>query len=142
MIRTIDCITKYGNPSAKSKYLIMYQMPLSLQLPHLPKTIFCNVDFVEPYEKAIKNLIDAGCENEIKTFDGCFNIRKARGTSVWSLHSWGVAIDLNAFENQMFTKGKFSRKFVDCWIKAGFDWGGYWDKRKDPMHFQLTSINK
>lgn len=140
MIKTIDCLKKYGEPNAKSKFLIMYKVPIKLQIPNLPNTIYCNVDFVEPYEKALKNLIDSGCYSEIKTFDGCFNIRKARGTSVWSLHSWAVAIDLNAFENQMFTKGKLSKKFVDCWKKAGFDWGGDWTKRTDPMHFQLSKI--
>lgn len=118
----------------------MYEVPINLQLPNLPSKIYCNIDFIEPFEKAIKNMIEANCVNEIKTFDGCFNIRKARGTSVYSLHSWAVAIDLNAFENQMYTKGKFSKKFIDSWKKAGFDWGGDWTKRTDPMHFQLSKI--
>ena len=139
MIRTIDCLSKYGTPKPKSKWLIMYKVPIELQIQHLPNMIYCNVDFIGPYEKALKNLIDSNCYGEIKTFDGCFNIRKARGTSIWSLHSWGVAIDINAFENQMFTNGKMSNKFVSCWKNAGFDWGGVWT-RKDGMHFQLSKI--
>ena len=141
MIRAIDCLTKYGVPNAKSKWLTMFEVPTELQIPHLPNKIYCNVDFIEPYKKALKNLIDKDCAKEIKTFDGCFNIRKARGTQIWSLHSWAIAIDINAFENQMFTNGKLTKKFVDCFKSAGFEWGGDWPKRKDPMHFQLYSID-
>lgn len=140
MIRPIDCLDKYGLPSAKSKWLKVYSLPDELQVEHLPKKIFCNVDFIEPYKSAIKNLHERNCIDEIKTFDGCFNIRKMRGLNSWSLHSWAIAIDLNAYQNQLFTKGKWSKKFIGCWLDAGFDYGGYWIKRSDPMHFQLSKI--
>jgi hypothetical protein len=56
-----------------------------------------------------------------------------------SLHSWGLAVDLNAFENGLGKEPKLSPGFVKCFTDAGFDWGGTW-KRKDGMHFELAKI--
>ena len=71
----------------------------------------------------------------------CFNIRPQRGAKTSSLHSWGVAVDVNAAWNP-FVVGKkptLSEGFVKCFTDAGFDWGGTW-KRPDGMHFQLRKI--
>lgn len=140
MIRAADCLKKYGQPSLKNKFLLLHSFTSEFQIPIFPKKLYCNIDLIEPLHAAITNIKRNNLQSEIKTFDGCFNIRKARGTSVYSLHSWGIAIDINAFENQLFTKGKLSKKLVKCFTDAGFDWGGDWIKRTDPMHFQLKKI--
>ena len=75
----------------------------------------------------------------MKTYHGCFNIRLKRGGSTYSLHSWAIAIDLNAFENRMGSEPKLTTGFVNCFKDAGFDWGGDW-KIQDGMHFQLSKI--
>lgn len=94
---------------------------------------------VEPLTKAFQNLINTGAVKELKTWDGCFNIRNKRGLSSMSLHSWGLAIDVNAFENGLNQTPKLSSLFVKCFTDAGFTWGGTW-LRKDGMHFELTTI--
>ena len=66
----------------------------------------------------------------------CFNIRQKRGSKATSLHSWGVAIDVNAAWNGFGKKPTLSAGFVKCFTDAGFDWGGTWSK-PDGMHFQL-----
>jgi hypothetical protein len=95
---------------------------------------------VEPLSKAFKKLIDTKCVNELKTWDGCFNIRKKRGLKSMSLHSWGLACDLNAFENGLNQKPKLSALFVSCFTTSGFEWGGHWENPVDGMHFQLAKI--
>ena len=140
MIYGKDCLKKYGEPSASGSFMELLTIPSHFQIQHFPSRIFCNKDLHEPLLLALSHLITSGCFEEVKTYDGCFNIRKMRGVNAPSLHSWGVALDINAFENQLYTKGKFSQKFVDCWRMAGFDWGGDWKKRTDPMHFQLSKI--
>ena len=77
--------------------------------------------------------------NELKTWDGCFNVRRKRGLKSLSLHSWGIAIDVNAAWNGLGKEPTLSKEFVQCFIDAGFDWGGTWT-RKDGMHFQLKTI--
>jgi hypothetical protein len=139
MLTSQQCLKKYGEPSQSNPCMVLWDVPKELEIGLIPKKIYCNKDMVAPLSKAFKNLIDTGHVNELKTYDGCFNIRKKRGLSSMSLHSWGVAIDVNAFENGLGVEPKLSAGFVKCFTDAGFDWGGIW-RRKDGMHFQLSSI--
>jgi len=142
MVTSQQCLRKYGDPTTNDfqyKHMIMWDVPANLEIGMIPKRIFCNKDMVGPLSKAFKNLIDTGAVAELKTWDGCFNIRNKRGLSSLSLHSWGIAIDVNAFENGLNMTPKLSAKFVKCFTDAGFDWGGTWT-RLDGMHFQLSSI--
>lgn len=119
--------------------MILWDVPTHLEIGVIPKRIYCNKDLVKPLEASFKALIDTGCVKELKTWDGCFNIRKKRGLSSMSLHSWGIAIDVNAFENGLGKQPKLSPEFVKCFTDNGFIWGGTWT-RKDGMHFQLANI--
>jgi hypothetical protein len=94
---------------------------------------------VVPLSNAFKKLIDTNCVDELKTWDGCFNIRKKRGLISMSLHSWGLAVDVNAFENGLNQIPKLSKEFVECFTSSGFNWGGCW-QRVDGMHFELSKI--
>lgn len=138
MVTSTQCLKKYGKPEAQS-HMILWDVPTSLEIGVIPKRIYCNKDMVAPLQKAFENLITTGHVAELKTWDGCFNIRKKRGLTSMSLHSWGIAIDVNAFENGLNQSPKLSPGFVKCFTDAGFDWGGTW-QRKDGMHFQLQSI--
>lgn len=57
-----------------------------------------------------------------------------------SMHSWGLAIDLDATKNVLgssstsFPVFKTRKAATDC----SLDWGYLWDGRKDPMHFEFT----
>lgn len=139
MIIPADCFKKYGEPAPNNKWMVLWDVPEELEIGVIPKRIYCNKDLIKPLTKAFKCLIKTGKVEELKTWDGCFNIRKIRGGNLMSLHSWGVAIDVNAFENGLHQKPKLSPEFVKCFTDNGFDWGGTWG-RKDGMHFQLSKI--
>lgn len=139
MVTSAQCLKKYGEPSSSNKNLVLWDVPSELEIGVIPKRIYCNKDLIQPLQAAFKALIGTGCVNELKTWDGCFNIRKKRGLASMSLHSWGIAIDVNAFENGLGVQPKLSAKFVKCFTDNGFDWGGTWT-RKDGMHFQLSKI--
>jgi hypothetical protein len=140
MITSQIALKRYGKPDAANKCMVLWDVPTELEIGMIPKRIYCNKDLVKPLENAFKNLIGRGFVSEIKTWDGCFNIRTKRGLNSMSLHSWGLAVDINAFENGLNTKGKLTAGFVRCFTDAGFEWGGNWSGRTDPMHFQLASI--
>jgi len=136
LLTTSDCYRRYGAP-VDEKNMILWDVPKELEIGVIPKRIYCNKDMIEPLTKAFKNLIATGHVKEIKTWDGCFNIRNKRGTrDSMSLHSWGVAIDINAAWNALGKKPTLSAGLVKCFTDAGFDWGGLWTK-PDGMHFQL-----
>lgn len=138
MVTSAQCLKKYGDPVLQ-KNLVIWDVPTSLEIGIIPKKIYCNKDLVDPLSKALQALVSTGHVKELKTWDGCFNIRKKRGLNSMSLHSWGIAIDVNAFENGLNQTPKLSAGFVKCFTDAGFDWGGNWT-RKDGMHFQLKTI--
>lgn len=139
MVTSSDCLRKYGAAANDNKCLQLWLVPAALRVGKIPERIYCNKDMVQPLTKAFTHLIERGYVHELKTWDGCFNIRNKRGLASLSLHSWGIAVDVNAFENGLNQTPKLSAGFVQCFTDAGFDWGGTW-KRKDGMHFQLATI--
>lgn len=140
MVTPADCLKKYGQPKNGASWLTVWDVPVELEIGFIPKKIYCNKDLVKPLEQAFRNLIEREFVDELKTWDGCFNIRQMRGINAMSLHSWAICIDVNAFENGLNQEPKLSEGFVKCFEDAGFEWGGRWSKRPDGMHFQLSKI--
>ena len=143
---------KYGDP-IKEKAMVVYDVPPHLEIGVIPKKIYCNKDLRGPLEKALTNLVERGHVSELKTWDGCFNIRPIRGyeqryfaarksgdieaaMDLLSTHAWGMAIDVNAAWNRLGSKPTLSDGFVACFTDAGFTWGGTF-RRKDGMHFEV-----
>lgn len=83
---------------------------------------------------------------KLDLFGGCLNVRRIRGGSAWSIHSWGAAIDLDPNRNQLkwgrdkaaFAKKEYNEfwKIVESegWVSLGrvrnYDW----------MHFQAATL--
>ena len=142
MVTSAQCLKKWGDPALvenELKYMTVWDVPTHLEIGVIPKKLYCNKLIVAPLIQAFTNLIDRKVVNELKTWDGCFNVRRKRGLKSLSLHSWGIAIDVNAAWNGLGKEPTLSKEFVQCFIDAGFDWGGTWT-RKDGMHFQLKTI--
>lgn len=89
-------------------------------------------------------------------FGGCYNFRKMRGGSAWSMHSWGIAIDLDPARNSLYqtsgpknTKGRpskpaeFSKPEYEPFWKIVESEGGVSLGRQrnyDWMHFQFARL--
>lgn len=155
MITATDFFKRYSHPQVQNN-IAMWDVPAELEIGVIPKRIYCNKDIIAPLTQAFRNLISRGYVRELKTWDGCYNFRPMRGyeqryevamrageqslaISYLSIHSWGGAIDVNAFENGLNQVPKLSAGFVKCFTDAAFDWGGNF-KRKDGMHFQLSKL--
>lgn len=137
MVTSQDCFAKYG-AAEDQKNMALYDLDTGIHA--VPKKVYCNKDMIGPLRMALNLLKERKVDSELKTWDGIFCIRKKRGSRSYSLHSWGIAVDVNAFENGMGSKSKLSSTFVKCFKDAGFDWGGDWKNPSDPMHFQLAKI--
>lgn len=144
MVTSKQCLDKFGEPDInfERKWMTLWDVPADINaaIPAIPNKIYCNKIFVPFLEKAFRNLISTGAASELKTWDGCFNVRKKRGLSSMSLHSWAVAFDVNAAWNGLGKTPVLSAKFVKCFTDAGLHWGGIW-ARKDGMHFQISSLS-
>jgi hypothetical protein len=136
MLTALMARARFGDP-AKEKGMVLWNVPEHLQIGAVPRRIYCNRLLVDPLARAFRCLIDKGLIDELRTWDGCFNIRSKRSSASPSLHSWGLAVDLNAAWNAQGKPPTLSPGFVACFLKAGFDWGGSW-ARPDGMHFELS----
>jgi hypothetical protein len=149
MITPKDCLAKYGEPTPdfEKKFMEIYTVPDDIHelIVPLPKHIYMNIDMFVPFENALIDICNKGFADQIKEWGGCFMIRNQRGTgvngipAVKSLHSFGIAVDINVSTNQMGIVGDMSPELVKCFTDNGYDWGGDF-QRKDYMHFQLKEI--
>lgn len=89
-----------------------------------------------PLKRAFGLLVERGLAGELKTYDGCFCIRKMTSGRAYSVHSWGLAVDFNARENPYGGPVRFLDEFIRCFAGAGFESGALW-RTPDGMHFQL-----
>lgn len=138
MLTSKECLTHYGDPKEGNNRMT-WILPEVLHRGKIPSKIYLNRDLRPLLEEAFTNLISRGLLDELKSFDGCFCIRQMRGSKSMSLHSWGVAVDVNAATNQMGKTPTLSKEFVACFTDAGLEWGGNW-KTPDGMHFQLKEV--
>ena len=83
----------------------------------------------------------------IDRFGGCLNVRLKRGSAhSWSIHSWGVAVDLDPDRNQLRwsgTRASFARPEYDAFWKIveGEGWTSLGRTRDyDWMHFQAARL--
>lgn len=76
-----------------------------------------------------------------------YNCRNIAGTNNYSLHSFGIAIDIDPTANPFTTGDPYSGKIKESHVRAAlaikntrgrsvWAWGGNWTKR-DRMHFQI-----
>lgn len=145
---TAKLLKRYGEPEPTLKWegknLVLWDVPKDINeaLPVIPNKIYCNKDLVKPLEAVFRDLIKAYHGKQLNpldslmTWDGCYNIRKKRGLNSLSVHSFGLAVDVNAFRNGLGKPPTFSDAFAKIWERHGFVWGGRWS-RKDGMHFEL-----
>lgn len=106
--------------------------------PLSTRHIYCNADLIPVLDGAFAALASRGLLPELKTFDGCWNVRKVRGSEEkYSIHSFGLAIDLNAKENPLGGPVQFSPGFLACMKGSGLTCGAFFP-RVDGMHFQFA----
>ncbi len=119
----------------------------------------------------VSNPAQVADENSMKANNtSAFNYRKIAGSSSLSLHSLGMAIDVNPFYNPYVLRDGTSpysndKKYIDAterenstdphvikksssiykiFTDLGFSWGGDWTSPKDYQHFEKqvsTSVN-
>jgi hypothetical protein len=77
----------------------------------------------------------------LSKYSGAYNPRLIRGsTTKWSNHAYGAAIDINAEANGFNTgHGTMPQLAIDAFKRQGALWGGDYQHRTDPMHFEFCS---
>ena len=90
---------------------------------------------------ALQEVVDRGLADTLTTYDGCYVprfIERNPNRSI-SLHTWGIAIDMDASTNYRGITGTMDPEVVAVFKRWGFRWGGDW-QYTDPMHFEMGAI--
>jgi D-alanyl-D-alanine carboxypeptidase len=106
-------------------------------------TVTCNKGMLPQLRAALTEVAQRGLAGTIHRdmYGGCYYPRyigydPAKGLS---LHTWGIAVDINVAQNQRGTVGLMDRRVVAIFKKWGFAWGGDWGYT-DPMHFEMAKV--
>jgi len=150
---TQQIIKKYGTPNETGVgYLVKIQLPYPMRLAWdtdtTVTTMMCHKLVADKLKAAFTDILaEYGFkkirELGIDLFGGCFNYRKMIGGSAWSMHAWGIAVDLDPGRNKLKETSKTARfarpeykPMIDIFYKNGFESLGR-EKNYDWMHFQI-----
>ena len=111
---------------------------------HTPfKSFMIHKKTYNAFDSGFKEVLDVMGLDKIKALHlnisgGIFCYRLQRGGTRLSVHSWGVAIDMDPANNpfpKKWKKGMIDPQFCEILEKHGFWWRGE-NGDTDPMHFQ------
>lgn len=156
MKTTAQYLAKFGKPEQTgSSYLTTIDLPYPMRIAwdreHTVKRISCNKVIAEPLRKVFSEILAHYGLPEIQRlgidlYGGCFNYRAMRGGSSWSVHAWGLAIDLDPDRNLLKESRKTARfarpeykPMIDIFYRNGFVNLGV-EKDYDWMHFQWDNF--
>jgi hypothetical protein len=148
-METTENLLRYYGPVGENQVRIdtPYRMVLAWEPNTVLSKITCHKKVAESLYSALENVTYLYNEKDIikhgfHLFGGSLNVRKIRGGSRYSTHSWGIAIDfdparngLNTPWNKAYLGKPECRDFVDCFKQEGWYSLGL-EKNYDAMHFQ------
>jgi hypothetical protein len=103
--------------------------------------VTCHRLMIPQLRGALQDVVDAGLASTLHTYDGCYVPRfiERNPENSISLHTWGIAIDMDAATNYRGIEGTMHPEVVNIFKRWGFRWGGDW-QYTDPMHFELAAL--
>lgn len=136
----------FGQPGDESN-LVLIDLPYPMKYGvHTVNRTRCHklvADSLLRVLESIRLLMPAvpSIADEATDYGGIYNYRPKRGSTSLSLHSWGIAIDLdaddNTFRRHWPLEADMPIEIMECFAREG--WlaaGAFWNY--DAMHFQAT----
>jgi hypothetical protein len=143
--RQQDCLKYFGKPGEnQTKIQLPWDMYIAWDKKKVIKSFSCHEKVHDSMLRCLERIGDAYPDASVRRklgidlWGGCLNVRKMRGGSSWSMHSWGIAVDFDPDRNQLrWGRDKARLAKPDCelfwkiweeegWISLGrsrnFDW--------------------
>jgi hypothetical protein len=147
-----DCIKYFGKPGQNQTRLTFpFPMKLAWDTDTIVRSTLCHEKIHDAASRIFTRVLDHYGEAEVRSlgldlFGGCLNVRKMRGGSAWSMHSWGIAFDFDPARNQLrwgkdkavFAKPAYE-KWLDLWEEEGAISLGR-SRNYDWMHVQFARL--
>jgi hypothetical protein len=128
-----------------------YPLRVSWDLKQTVHSFQCHEKVCDSAQRVLTRVFDHYGLERIKElrldrWGGCLNVRKMRGGSSWSMHSWGIAIDFDPDRNQLKwgrDRAVFAQPAYDAWWRFWEEEG--WTslgrtKNYDWMHVQAARL--
>ncbi len=135
------------------------QTRIQLPFPHklawkttsVVNSFFCHEKVHDSMKRVLVRVFEHYGTEEIKRlrldfWGGCLNVRKMRGGSRYSMHSWGIAVDYDPVRNKLKwgrDRASFARSDYDMWWKFWEEEGWVSLGRQnnfDWMHVQAAKL--
>lgn len=132
---------RFGNPDGPASFEEHYIVSTTHQLAD-GSTIHVRSHqaIADRLSRVFASLRESGHLAQIKSYDGCFNIRPVRDGAALSLHSWGLAIDLNAAEFPLGSHGQEPHELAAAMQTEHLLCGEHFRHRCDAMHFEFCRV--
>lgn len=150
--RQKDCRSFYG-PVGESQVRVTlpFEMKLAWDKGTRVRAMTLHSKVADSAERAFARIAATYSEKEraelgIDLFGGSLNVRRMRGGSAYSMHSWGIAIDFDPERNGLntpFAKARLGQPDAvpfweaweaEGWVSLGRAWG------RDAMHVQAARL--
>ena len=104
-------------------------------------SVTCHRLMLPQLRAALTDVVRAGLASKLHSYNGCYvpKFIERSPTHAISLHTWGIAIDMDTATNGRGTKGTMDPRVVAIFKRWGFRWGGDWSWT-DPMHFEIAAL--
>ncbi|MDQ3972985.1 MAG: M15 family metallopeptidase, partial [Actinomycetota bacterium] len=116
---------------------------VSAPMPILRGNVLCHRLMIDQLRGALQEIADRGLAHLIdpSQYGGCWVARHIdwSPSKPLSMHSWGLAVDLNVSTNGLGRIPTMDPRIVEVFDRWGFVWGGRW-RRPDGMHFELGAL--
>ncbi|UPT53304.1 hypothetical protein [Synechococcus phage Ssp-JY38] len=153
--RQADVVSVFGSPGNPACTAGRVRLPSSMRIAwntsQLISQFSCHTlvedAFTSIFAETIKHYgPDEWRRLGLDLFGGCYNLRKMRGGSSYSMHSWGIAVDIDPVRNQL----KWGKDRAQL---ARSEYAAWWDiveehgmlslgraRNYDWMHFQAARL--
>ena len=147
-----ECMKFYGQPGENQRTLLLpFPMKVAWDKSHIVTKFLVHEKVHDSAARAFGKITVAYTAEQraalgIDLWGGCLNVRKMRGGSSWSMHSWGIAIDFDPERNPLKASKRTARlakpdavKFWEIWESEGWVSLGR-TKDYDWMHVQAARV--
>lgn len=139
-----EIIRAFGSiddPNFERDKIVIITLPYTLKADGCPiRLVRCHKLLAETFVQVFEQIRNAQLTNEVKNFGALYARRSIRGQgSHPSLHSWGIAIDLEPNKYLLGSDRRFPPQVLKIFRDAGFFYGGDLKSRRDPSHFQYAT---